>query len=372
MENEIRHKNILYVNDINWIGGVETYLNEMLKKYHNLDICVVYKKAHPEQLKRIRKYCRAYQHNGEKLVCDVCIINYDISIIDYITPEIWKENLKKGDARGIYQGIHADYDNEYYINHEFKPPTDPRIKAYIAITKHIEKTFKKVADIGDSKIIQCYNPLEIEQKERALILVSATRLSPEKGEKRMQLLAESLDRAKIEYVWFIFTDSEPTIQSPNVVYKAPTMDIGKWLDLADYLVQLSDTEGLSYSINEMLYRNKPCILTPLHYLDELGIKDGVNCYILNLDCSNIAKVVKKITKIPRFKFNRLEDGYEKILIKSKSHYKEDKNQKVKIRCTCFIGFDLIQEDFHIKQGETLTTTVDRADELLKTRCFERC
>lgn len=369
--NRIEHRNIIYVNDFNWIGGVETYVNELLKKYHDLDIAVVYKTAHPEQLKRIRKYCKTYKHTDQKIVCDVCVINYDVSIINYITPTIWAQNLREDDPRGIYQGIHADYDNQYYISHGYHPPTDPRIKKYIAITKHIEDTFTAVSGVPREKIIQIYNPLTIEPEDRALIFVSATRLTLEKGSKRMELLANALDTAGVSYVWFIFTDSEPEIQSPNVVYMRPTMDIGRWLDLADYLIQLSDTEGCSYSINEMLYRNKPCILTPLHYLDELGIKDGENCYIMELDCSNIDQIVKKITKIPKFKFKRLEDTYDKLFIKSKSHYNPE-NTKVRLKCTYFLGVDDIRENRHIKQGEEIEVDEYRAEELLSLRdCFER-
>jgi hypothetical protein len=368
--NKIEHKNILYVNDFNWIGGVETYVHEMLKKYSDLDIAVVYKTAHPEQLKRIRKYCKTYKHTDQKIVCDLCIINYDVSIINYITPTIWAQNLKEDDPRGIYQGIHADYDNPYYITHGFKPPTDPRIKGYIAITKHIQDTFTSVSGIPKEKIIQIYNPLTIEKKDRALILISATRLTPEKGSKRMEELQKALDNTGVEYVWFIFTDSEHEISSPNVVYMKPTMDIGRWLDLADYLVQLSDTEGLSYSINEMLYRNKPVIVTPLHYLDELGIKDGVNCYILEKDCSNVYDIAKKITKIPKFKFKQLEDTYDKLLIKSKSHYKPQET-KVQLKCTFFLGFDDVVEGRHIKNGEIIEVDEYRAQELLSFKgCFE--
>lgn len=360
MDTKIVHKNILYVNDINWIGGVETYLNEMLKKYHGLDIAVVYKKCHPTQLERLKKYCKTYQHTGQILECEVCIINYDISIIPYICK-----------TAKIYQGIHADYDNEYYIKNEYIPPTHERIDKYIAITKHIAGTFSSVSGVPESKIIQHYNPLTVEEN-KPLILVSMTRLSPEKGEKRMIRLAEELDKSGISYIWFIFTDSEHTIVSPNVVYMEPTLDNGKWLDIADYLVQLSDTEGLSYSINEMLYRNKPVIICPLHYLDELGIKDGVNCYILKHDCSNIDKVVKRIKKIPKFKFKRLEDGYDKILKKSRNRYKKDKEKTVKLICTSWTGFFATKENKNLKENDIIEVTEDRAQELLGYKgCFER-
>ena len=41
----IEHSNILYLRDISELGGVETFLWEMLKKYHKYDIAVVYKTA---------------------------------------------------------------------------------------------------------------------------------------------------------------------------------------------------------------------------------------------------------------------------------------------------------------------------------------
>ena len=39
----IKHKNIVYIRDFSELGGVETFTYEMVKKYHNLDIAVVYK-----------------------------------------------------------------------------------------------------------------------------------------------------------------------------------------------------------------------------------------------------------------------------------------------------------------------------------------
>ena len=49
----IIHDNIIYVRDISEIGGVETFAYEMVKKYKDLDIAVVYKTAHWKQLERI-------------------------------------------------------------------------------------------------------------------------------------------------------------------------------------------------------------------------------------------------------------------------------------------------------------------------------
>lgn len=327
MDKTIRHANIIYVRDLSELGGVETFAYEMVKKYHDLDIAVVYKTAHYKQLNRIKEYCLAYKHTDQPIICDVAIINYDTSIIDYINEDIYKENLKPNDKRGIYQTVHGDYENPAY---KWKPPVDDRIKEYLGVTKHIRDSFKRL--MGLDNVTYCYNPLTIT-KEKKLVLLSATRLSPIKGKDRMIKLARALDQAGIRYIWYVFTNDTDAIDSPNVVYMKPRLDISYWMDQADYIVQLSDTEACSYTINEGLYRNKPIIVTPLPYLEEIGVKDNINAYIMNFDCSNIDEIVKKILKVPSFIFNKLKDGYGDLLAESKSHYEEDRNMKYLVEAT---------------------------------------
>ncbi len=341
----IEHDNIFYVRDISVIGGVETFVYEMVKKYHKNDIAVVYKTGHINQLKRLRKYCRVYQHTKQQIKCKVAIINYDVSIIDFID--------EKAD---IYQVIHADYENPAY---QWLPPTHERIKRYIAITKHIQESFKKITKLQN--VEQIYNPLTID-KSKKLVLLSATRLSKIKGKHRMQALASALDKKGIDYIWYVFTTDRGGIDSDNVVYMTPRLDVCHWYDQADYLVQLSDTEGLSYSINEMLYRNKPVIVTPLPYLEEIGVKDNENAYIMKFDCSNVEEIANKITKIPKFEFKKLKDDYEKIIVKGKSHYQED--LKNTINAICIRSYkDLEHGVFYKKDDEVKNITLDRYEYL---------
>lgn len=286
----------------------------MVKKYHDKDIAVVYKTAHINQIKRVRKYCKAYKHTDQQIKCKVAIINYDVSIIDYIDKDA-----------DIYQVVHGDYENSAYT---WQPPTHSRIKEYIGVTKYIRDSFKRIT--GLTNVSYGYNPLTIEE-DKKIMLLSATRLSRIKGKDRMIELAKELDNAGINYVWYVFTNDTNAIESKNVIYIKPRLDIGYWFDKADYIVQLSDTEACSYTINEALFRNKPVIVTPLPYLDEIGVKDNVNAYIMKFDCSNVKDIVKKITNIPKFEFKKLKDKYENIFVKSKSHYKEDLEMKVKVK-----------------------------------------
>lgn len=180
----IKHSNILYIKDLSEIGGAETFYYEMVKKYYNLDIAVVYKTAHPNQVARLQKYCRTYKHINEDIICDVAIINYDTSIIDYITPDIYKDKAKEN--QGIYQVIHGDYAHPAY---QWRPPTDDRIKSYIGITKHIVESFKKLT--GLENVILGYNPLTIIEP-RPLMLVSATRLSMIKRKRQNDKTRKSI------------------------------------------------------------------------------------------------------------------------------------------------------------------------------------
>ena len=334
----IEHDNVFYLTDISEIGGVETFIYENCKKYQDRDICVVYKTANLKQLERLKKFCKCYKLTPEtKINCKVAIINYDSSIIDHINSDIWKQNLKKGDPRGIYETIHGDYTNPAYTH----IPGDPRVKEFIGITEYICKTYPKVS--GYKNIRLGYNTLTIDDNTKTLILVSATRLSKVKGKDRMNKLSLALDKKGINYIWFVFTTDKDPLDSPNVIFMKPNYDISKWINSCDYLIQLSDTEACSYSINEALYRNKPVIVTPLPYLEEIGYKDGETGYTLNFDCSNVDEVAEKMLNIPKFSFKPMQDIYGDLLTNKKSTYKEEMNMKVRVKC--------IQNYFDIETNE---------------------
>ena len=319
----IEHANIIYARNINSIGGVETYVYELAKKYKDYDIAVVCKTIAKEQKERLKKICKVYIHNDQKINCKVAIINWDTSIIDYITEDIWKQNLKPDDDRGIYQGIHADYTHPS----QGALPQDPRIKNYLAITEDILHNVSKM--IKTNNIILCRNPLKLEEEKPFLILVSPTRLAEEKGGDLMLKLANTFDKLKIKIVWFVLTTNaylnNPIFNNSNVVYVKNRLDIEPFLKIAHWVVLPSRTEGDSYTFKEALYRGIPIVARHLPYFDEIGIKDGVNA--LFIDDNNVEEVAKKMLKPLKFNFEPIKDGYDDIMYKSKSRYEEEKNMK---------------------------------------------
>ena len=54
MQEIIKHSNIIYMPNISPLGGIETYVYEMVKKYKDLDIAVVSKNCDKTQAKRIK------------------------------------------------------------------------------------------------------------------------------------------------------------------------------------------------------------------------------------------------------------------------------------------------------------------------------
>ena len=203
--------------------------------------------------------------------------------------------------------------------------------------------------LKSDKVIMSYNPLTIEEDKPFLTLVSATRLHENKGPKRVLELAKALDRAGIDFIWYILTGDTNVISHPNIVFIPNRLDTYKWLNMADYVVLLSDSEACSYTLNEALYRNIPIISTPLPYLEEIGVEDGVNSYLVKFDCSNVDEVAKKMKNIPKFKFKRLEDKYGELFTNKKSHYKEDLEKLISVESIDNFSLNAFNDIFNLKR-----------------------
>ena len=217
----------------------------------------------------------------------------------------------------------------------------------------------------------CRNPYSLEEKEKPLlILVSPTRLTKEKGGELMLKLANTLDRLGIGFLWLIITtqqyQNESIFNNPNVVYVRNRLDIDRFLQLANWVVLPSECEGDSYTIREALYRGIPIVARHLKYFDEYGIEDGKNA--LFIDENNVEEVAKRMQQKLTFTFKPIEDGYDKLVYKSKSYYEEEKNMKVKVRCIKEY-YDLELKVFikPIKEDENYERVISkmRADEIIE-------
>lgn len=354
----IEHANIFYVRDIHSIGGVETFVYELAKKYKDYDIAVVCKNVAPEQKERLKKYCKVYVHRKQQIKCKVIITNWDTSIYDYVNKDAKK-----------YTVLHTDYKNP---TERLGLPQDRPDITYIGITDVSKKNFEEIT--GIDRTILCRNPLTIEDEpdEPVLTLVSATRLTKIKDDGRHLKLAQALEKQGIKFIWYIFTtdqyNSNPIWNNRNIIHMKNRLDLGYFMKKADWYIQLSSCEGDSYSLKEALYRGTPIVVCELPYFKEIGIENDKNALFYNIDNSNADEIALKMKTPLKFTFKHVEDGYNEILDKTKSHYEEDLKMKFKVRA--LINFTDMEENKKRIKGEEFECSKIRCEYLLENNAIE--
>ena len=296
-------QNVFYQLHINNIGGIETFLYELarLTSEHHRDLTIVYRSGDPIQIARIRKYCRimSLAEIEKPIKCHKAFFNYAVDAIDLF------------EADEYIQIVHADFKSEILQGWIHNNPQSDKITTRYAVSTNNAKSYEEVTGRKVKGVL--YNPIHIDDEPRVMTLVSAQRMSGEKGVNRIKTLVKMLDTAKIPYVWHIFADSPVDMESENVMFHKATLDVRKWLKYADYTVLLSDTEGFPYTIYESLCLGTPIIVTPLLMLDEIGA-NTTNSIVLDFDMSNVdvQEIYKKAGKL-KFKYGPKPDGWLKLM-----------------------------------------------------------
>lgn len=310
-------KNVFYFKTISYIGGCESWFWYLSKLYKNM--VIYYREGHPEQIKRLAQNVevRKYQEN-EIINCDNFFCCYNPDIINNVNAKMYAHI------------IHCDYKQV-----SFHPIMNPKFNKYIAVSKLAGDSFKELTGV-DYELL--YNPVAIEipkvekYNDGKLHLISATRLTKEKGLNRMQKLAKLLEINNIPYEWVVYTNKHRQAIGNNVMYKDPKLDIIEEIAKADYLVQLSDCEAFCYSVIESLMVNTPVICTDLPVLKELGVKHGLNGVVCDFSMNNVdlSMILEKAFKIdykpPKSEWDRYLDNNstydpdEKIKIRTKKRY----------------------------------------------------
>lgn len=335
--------NIFFVENLNSIGGIESFFYYLSKKYADWDITIVYVTGDPKQIKRLRERIRVIKFNRQRIKCKKAFFNLSVAIIDYV------------DAEEYWQIIHTDYAAQ-----KLKPSNYPKITGYLGVSKTICEGFHAMTG---NRIELCYLPVTPDEpKPIEIKLVSATRLTGEKGFARMEKLANALDAAGVNYQWTVFTDVLRKSGNPNIVLTSPKLDILDVVAEADWLVQLSDHEAYCYTVVESLMVGTPVIVTDLPVFKELGLTKK-NSIKLPLDMSNIpVNAIRKPLK--DFNYKPRADRWDKILAPGPSTYADDKNEPVMLKCICpYYDMQLMQD---MNYGDEFETNRERADLL----CYE--
>ena len=350
-------KNVITISHINIIGGVEEFIYQLAKNYER-DFTVYYRTADPDQLSRLAKQCNVIQFTGnEKIVCDRAFYDYGVNFF-----------INNIEAKEHIEVIHADYKVL-----KIKPHLHEKITKYICVSETIKRHFLDVADVEPKMVETVYNPLEISPEERkpAILIGSFTRLTGEKGGNRIRELADRLNKAGVNYLWLVFSDYKDFLNNKNVVFVQQRLEgITNIMNSLDYVAQISDSEGWSYTEQQAKMLGIPMIHTPYPAFYEMGTRP--EDIMLEFDMSNIDEVVEKIKntkKKPRKSdWIQPKNKWDELLLKGGNIRKKGTVMRKKIKALKDY-YDTV-ENKQIARGETYETSGDRADYIIMHRYAE--
>ena len=344
----IKTQVLIYTSKTYAIGGIETFTYNFcmnMKDYY--DIIVLYDDMDIKQINRLQKHVKVMKNDTSKQIfCDTLIVN---RITDNNPPNVeFKQKIQMVHSCKLERFYTIPMDNDYTV-----PVSQAAYKTY---------------EIGIPNCHVINNMTYNSKPNKILKLISATRLTFEKGEERMIKLARKLQECDIPFMWYMFTEKHLKEEVPGIIYMKPTLDIRDYIADCDYLVQLSDSEGFCYSIVEALELGVPVITTPITVLDEIGFEDKKCGYTVPFNVSVSKEFINNIyTNIPKVKYkydNKYRIKQWKELLGDttpKGDYKYDGDELVKIRCVAKYYSMALKRDIHV--GEELETTRARANEL---------
>lgn len=285
----VKRDTIIYFSYFHIIGGIETWIYNLAKRY---EFSVVYDKAEDNQIKRLKDIgVETIKNVGQEIECNTLLfcISGDGGI---------KANKKLLFIHGIY-------------NSKDEIEKMPEYDEIYAVSQVAANRFYNVFGIIPKVL---YNHIDIEEKEKPLIIGIFSRLSKEKGGYRVKYLADKLIENNKPFLMLIFTDLPFEYDDKRVLFMKPTLDSMGWMKICDYICQLSDTEAGSLTIQEALKMEKPLIITKLPILEEFGINES-NAKILEFDMSNLN--IDDLWNIPKVKWHEPVSKEWKDIMKKK-------------------------------------------------------
>ena len=332
----IKTQVVVYIAKTLKIGGVETWIYNFvshMSKYY--DIIVAYtEEMSGEQILRLSEIVQVVKILNRPIICDT-VLNMRI------TDEI-PEKIK---AKNIIQVCHTCKMKEWKIQ--------PNHDELIFVSETAKKSFNQ-----DGKVI---HNLTLSEKKKALLLVTASRFTFEKGAERMLKLAEAFRRDNIPFVWLIFTNADIKL-TDGMVKLPPTLDVKAYIQKADYLVQLSDKEAFCYSIVEAMEAGTPVLTTPIEVLDEIKFKEGETGFIIPFDVSKVP--TKEILEgLPPFDYKwdnkKIVNQWREVLGNTKPTGDYLK-QKPFVKVLIIEDYGDIELGRNVRTGEEITMRRDRA------------
>lgn len=348
-EPPIKTQVVVYRRHLTDIGGLMTFIMnfvETMSEYYDITVlCEDISKARLMQL--LPKVRVITGRNPKTVVCDSLII---LSFLDHMP-----QNVR---ANKVIRMCHA-----CKTDPSWKIPKDYDELLYVS---------QAAADSFNDPDGKIMHNINVQKAKDTMLLVSAIRLpAPDKGdiETRMRKLADMLNAADIPFIWLNF--SSGGIQNPpkHFYNMGVTFDMPSILKIATYSVLLSDCECWPYAALESLMAKTPVICTPFKSAYEMGIKDGVNGYIVPFDMDFD---VTKLLDVPVVNYDYDNDAiikqWRSVLGNTKPRRDYDPGAMVRVKVT-HNYYDVVREE-DMRKGQEAIMTKQRADQVMEAGYIE--
>lgn len=350
---------IVYRSFLSILGGIETAVYNMCNALKDdYDIMFVYDTADPKQLKRLSKLVRCVQFTGQEFECET-YLSYGFN------PDKILNNITSTKNRYIQQ-ICCDVAvlRFKYIKHE-------KTNVFTADSEASAKAFMRVYPQYRCGVL--HNLFDIPKPKRVLNLMSATRLSPEKGYERMKKLAKRMNERDIPFEWTVFTNDKPNEEIDGFIFRKPRLNVVDYMPSKDYGFQLSDTESWGCTVTEFLECGVPVVCTDYASARE-QVEDGVNGFIIKKDMSNMDEVIDKMYEsnlkgfvyTPKYGIKEWQGLFGKG--KKSDYVYEDDGTLDDRFVTALFDYSDRELKRRVKKGEAFMVTGQRAAELISKGC----
>ena len=273
--------------------------------------------------------------------CKMMCATHDIKFMS----KVWNENIKASlgnNVEACYYSANKQYETDIFINASRKWEKLKNIKCdkhyyvihydcegctypfkqdenYIAVSQYAAEIFTKQYGIPCDYV----EGLMMRKPKifKPLHLISCSRLYKNKGTERMTQLCELLKENNIKYIWDNYCGmdrNERLYRNMNIRQLGiiPEERLLERIMDADYLIQLSESEGYCRAVHQALLVGTPCIVTDIPIFRSV-IQDGYNGYRIPLSMQgiDIQKIMQNIPKDFTYddKYDETKEKWEKIL-----------------------------------------------------------
>lgn len=265
-------KVIIYVKDATKQNGIMTWIDNLCTQLGNQ----YYFQVLCAKGRRYEKY-----DDTKKYRCHVLIHNYES---DDVPANIMAERT--------YVVLHCDYASlptRYSFNKDYQ---------YIAVSDVVARGMWSTYGINCITIEGLFT--QPPEKKRVYKFITAAQPINTKGIGRMHEFARLLKDNGVCFQWLIFYDKfipyTPKFPEMIVSDAVPHDVLLQYMRDADYVVQLSDSEGFCMAVHESLMMGTPVIVTNIPIFNM--VVNGYNGYRVPPDMREIdlEKILKKIPK----------------------------------------------------------------------------